>query len=146
MMVEQLKSMVDPQFATQWVVMGILTLLLIWKWLPDIKTALENWRCRKNRKESLESAVKRHDKEIADINDKLGRDYEALNRIEKAMRVQKKSMEESLEERGILMKGLLACLKGLQELCTNDVTKAAQGEIEAYMNKQAHEPRRDEND
>lgn len=146
MMIEQLEDMADPQFATQWVIMGVLALLLIWKCLPDVKAALEHWRSRANRKESLEATVKRHDKEIADINDKLGRDYEALNRIDKAMRAQKKSMDESLEEREILMKGLLACLKGLQELGTNGVTKEAQGEIEAYINKQAHEPRRDEND
>lgn len=146
MMIEQLKSMADPQFATQWVIMGTLVLLLIWKCWPDAKAALNHWRNRENQKESLEATVKRHDKEITEINDKLGRDYEALNRIEKTMRAQKKSMEESLEEREILMKGLLACLKGLQELGTNGVTKEAQGEIEAYINKQAHEPRRDEND
>lgn len=140
-MIEQLGAMVNQRFAIQWVIMAILTLLLIWKFWPDVRSVLNHWRNQENKKESLETTIKRHDKEIIEINDKLGRDYEAINRIEKTMRAQRKSMEKSLEEREILMKGLLACLKGLQELGTNGVTKEAQGEIEAYINKQAHEPK-----
>lgn len=143
-MIEHLEMAASPEYAIQWVVMAALAAALFWKCWPDARAALDHWRNRENKRESLEATVKRHDAEITTINDKLGRDYETINRIEKSMRAQKKAIEDSLEERELLMRGLLACLKGLQELGANGVTRVAQEEIEAYINKQAHEPKRND--
>lgn len=48
---------------------------------------------------------------------------------------------ESIEERRILLKSVLACLKGLQEQgCNGPVSKGIE-ELETYINQQAHRPR-----
>lgn len=48
-------------------------------------------------------------------------------------------MRASLEERQLMVEGLFACLKGLQEQgCNGPVTKAI-AKFEDYLNKKAHE-------
>ena len=48
-------------------------------------------------------------------------------------------MKASLEERQLMVEGLFACLKGLQEQgCNGPVTKAI-AKFEDYLNKKAHE-------
>ena len=48
-------------------------------------------------------------------------------------------MKASLEERQLMVEGLFACLKGLQEQgCNGPVTKAIV-KFEDYLNKKAHE-------
>lgn len=133
-------SLTTESFIVQWVIVAILVILLIYKSWPDIKKALNSWRTHENDREGLSTSVKRHDEEIEKINEKLDRDYVAINEMRKSLNLQKKVTEESLEEREIIMKSLLGVLKGLQEIGANGPTKEAQAEIEAYINKQAHEP------
>ena len=133
-------SLTTESFIFQWVIVAILVILLIYKSWPDIKKALNSWRTHENDREGLSTSVKRHDEEIEKINEKLDRDYIAINEMRKSLNLQKKVTEESLEEREIIMKSLLGVLKGLQEIGANGPTKEAQAEIEAYINKQAHEP------
>lgn len=47
-------------------------------------------------------------------------------------------MGESREERQLIVYGLLACLKGLQEQGCNDSVTDAIGLIEKHLNKRAH--------
>lgn len=137
----KLSSLTTEDFIVQWVVVAVLAILLIYKSWPDIKKALNSWRKHENDREGLSTSIKRHDEEIEKINEKLDRDYIAINEMRKTLALQKRVTEESLEEREIIMRSLLGVLKGLQEIGANGPTKEAQAEIEAYINKQAHEPR-----
>ena len=47
-------------------------------------------------------------------------------------------VEDSLEDRQIIMEALLGALGGLQELGANGPTKEAENKIRTYLNKQAH--------
>ena len=137
---EKLFSLTTEGFITQWVIVAILAVLLIYKSWPDIKKALNSWRTHENDREGISTSIKRHEGEIEKINEKLERDYVAINEMRKTLNFQRKVTEESLEEREIIMRSLLGVLKGLQEIGANGPTKDAQAEIEAYINKQAHEP------
>lgn len=137
---EKLFSLTTEGFITQWVIVAILAVLLIYKSWPDIKKALNSWRTHENDREGISTSIKRHEEEIEKINEKLERDYVAINEMRKTLNFQRKVTEESLEEREIIMRSLLGVLKGLQEIGANGPTKEAQAEIEAYINKQAHEP------
>lgn len=137
---EKLFSLTTEGFITQWVIVAILAVLLIYKSWPDIKKALNSWRTHENDREGISTSIKRHEEEIEKINEKLERDYVAINEMRKTLNFQRKVTEESLEEREIIMRSLLGVLKGLQEIGANGPTKDAQAEIEAYINKQAHEP------
>lgn len=137
---EKLFSLTTEGFITQWVIVAILAVLLIYKSWPDIKRALNSWRTHENDREGISTSIKRHEEEIEKINEKLERDYVAINEMRKTLNLQRKVTEESLEEREIIMRSLLGVLKGLQEIGANGPTKEAQAEIEAYINKQAHEP------
>lgn len=137
---EKLFSLTTEGFITQWVIVAILAVLLIYKSWPDIKKALNSWRTHENDREGISTSIKRHEEEIEKINEKLERDYVAINEMRKTLNLQRKVTEESLEEREIIMRSLLGVLKGLQEIGANGPTKDAQAEIEAYINKQAHEP------
>jgi len=49
--------------------------------------------------------------------------------------------DNGIEERGLLLSGLLACLKGLQELeCDGPVSHGIEV-LETYINDKAHKPR-----
>lgn len=137
---EKLFSLTTEGFIAQWVIVAILAVLLIYKSWPDIKKALNSWRTHENDREGISTSIKRHEEEIEKINEKLERDYVAINEMRKTLNFQRKVTEESLEEREIIMRSLLGVLKGLQEIGANGPTKDAQAEIEAYINKQAHEP------
>lgn len=63
-----------------------------------------------------------------------------LNKIEDENSSQKKDINDSKEERLIMINGLLACLKGLHTdlNCNGPVTKGI-NEIESYLIKKSHE-------
>ena len=64
---------------------------------------------------------KKQDKEIADLHAQHDADVKAIR-----------------EEQTLVMYGILACLKGLQEQgCNGPVTEAI-GKIDKYLNKKAH--------
>lgn len=72
------------------------------------------------------------------INDKLARDYVRINELEKEKTRTRRVLEDSLEEREIIMRALLGALGGLQELGANGPTQKATAEINDYLNKKAH--------
>ena len=123
---EKLFSLATEEFITQWVIVAILAVLLIYKSWPVIKKALNSWRTHENDREGISTSIKRHEEEIEKINEKLERDYVAINEMRKTLNFQRKVTVESLEEREIIMRSLLGVLKGLQEIGANGPTKDAQ--------------------
>lgn len=75
---------------------------------------------------------------IDGLDDKLARDYSRLNNLEKEKARTNWIIEDSLEEREIIMRALLGALGGLQELGANGPTRKATAEINDYLNKKAH--------
>lgn len=65
--------------------------------------------------------------------------YEAEDKIKKLREQHQEDMRKMNEEQCLIIYGLLACLKGLQEQgCNGPVTEAI-NKIEKHLNKQAHD-------
>lgn len=90
------------------------------------------------RDESIEARLARVENEVKGVSEKLGRDYDRLNRLEAQIektRTVQISMSEELE---IIMEALLGALGGHQELGTNGPTKEAKAKIQNYLNSKTH--------
>lgn len=141
---EKLMEEIPHTFVWSWLaVFAVVIILLVkfgpkvWKWLKVIHEEMK-------KKETIDEKIKKHESEIQNINKKLDRDYQTLNEMKRLNKEQAKRIDDSMEEREIIMKSLLGIIKGLQELGTNGPTKEAQHEIENYMLKKSHEVERTE--
>lgn len=124
------------------VIVGII--LLLRKYGSGIWMTFDFARKKVNYTEEIISMVKKHESEIygkKGVNEKLDRDYERLNDMDKILKRHAEEVRESREEMQIIMESLLGILKGLQELGSNGPTKEAQKKIEDYMIEKSHEIR-----
>lgn len=73
------------------------------------------------------------------VLDKIEANRQEIELLKKDMRHVKKDVEDSKEERLILLKGQLACLKGLKEQgCNGPVTQGI-SDLENYIIKKSHD-------
>lgn len=73
------------------------------------------------------------------VLDKIEVNKKDILQLQKEMRHVKRDINDSKEERLILLKGQLACLKGLKEQgCNGPVTQGIK-DIEEYMIKKSHD-------
>ncbi len=141
-MVSKLAETVTGDQVTAWLVIALIIGYFIYKEWPEFKRRM-NAGAKKEQLEALTDESIR--KELSNINKrldaidvKLTRDYNRINDVEKETSRNREMMEQSLEEREILMKAMLAALEGLQELGANGPTKVASKELQEYLNLQAH--------
>lgn len=139
MKAEDLAQYVPVQYLFYTVVVLIIIFLVILKitpigikWFQSLREKTNNW-------EQLNKNVKESSDEIKLINQKIGRDYSRLNQIQEITEKQQVYIEESLEERELILKSLLGVIKGLQEIGANGPTKKAESEIQAYLLRKSHD-------
>jgi hypothetical protein len=73
------------------------------------------------------------------VLDKIEANKQEIEKLKEDMKLVKEDIEDSKEERLILLKGQLACLKGLKELkCDGPVTQGIK-DIEEYMMRKSHD-------
>lgn len=73
------------------------------------------------------------------VLDKIEKNTKDIKALERRMETVENEIKEGKEERLILLKGQLACLKGLKEQgCNGPVTQAIQ-DIEQYILTKSHE-------
>ena len=71
--------------------------------------------------------------------DKIDKNTKEIEELKAEVGVLKSEMQDDKEERRIILQGLLACLKGLQEQgCDGAVTKSI-SQIEEYLMKKSHD-------
>lgn len=73
------------------------------------------------------------------VLDKIEANTEKIRILEKEMKNVKRDVEDSKHERLILLKGQLACLKGLQEQGCDGPVKQAINDIENYIIAKSHD-------
>lgn len=73
------------------------------------------------------------------VLDKINKNTENIKVLQSEMRNLKSEIKESKEERLILLKGQLACLKGLKEQGCNGPVSQAIKDIEEYILEKSHE-------
>lgn len=73
------------------------------------------------------------------VLDKISKNTEDIKELQTKISVLESKSEDSSEERLLLIRGLLACLKGLKEKgCNGPVTKGIE-DIEEYLMKKSHD-------
>lgn len=146
MELKDLSQYVPTQYILYTVLVMLALTILIIKYYPKFKSWFDTARTKVNAKEDLIKSVRKNSDDIEDIrkeilliNDKIGRDYARLNQIQNITIKQQKYIEDSLEERELIIKSLLGVVQGLQEVGANGPTKRAEAEIQAYLLKKSHE-------
>ncbi len=139
---DKLTEMVTLEAIIQWVIIFFLVAYFIYKEYPELKRRitggakkeLENKGYEKKIEERLTSVEER----LADIEVKLHRDDKSLEELYTSEQEDKKMIQDSLEEREITMRALLAIIDGLHEIGANGPTTTAHDEITNYLSRQAH--------
>ena len=141
-MVDQLAKTVTGAQILNWCVIAFLVGYFAYKEWPYFKKRISSRAVKDHEDEeqdkSVDARLDRVEIEVRNVNEKLGRDYDRLNRLElqiEKTRTVQISMSEELE---IIMEALLGALGGLQELGANGPTKEAKAKIQDYLNRKAH--------
>lgn len=90
------------------------------------------------RLDALQKAMVVAQADIASIKERQARDYQRLNDIEKDNCKQNEAIQDSLKERKLLMKGIMACLDGLEQLNCNHTVPETRNEIYTYLYDTSH--------
>lgn len=141
-MVNKLAETVTGEQVLSWVVVMLLVGYFIYKEWPEFKKRMNAGAKREQLESISDEAVKKEleaiNKRLDAIDIKLTRDYSRINEVQEKAKENRRMVEQSLKEREMLMKAMLAALEGLQELGANGPTKAATKELQEYLNLQAH--------
>lgn len=141
-MVGVLSGLVDPSDVMTWLLCLFLVGYFVYKEYPEFKKRVSGGVVKESKvKAEADNIMKRLDgieAKVDEIEAKITNDFRRINQLETETEKQAKRISDSLEERELLMRGMLASLKGLQEQgCNGPVTESITN-IEEYLNRQAH--------
>ena len=141
-MINELSELVTSQQVGTWLVIALLVLYFVYKEWPDFKIRISSGALKEQKEEAEDRTVEQRlesiEKEIKELNNKLDRDYYRINELETKVRRTRESQGDVNQELEIIMKALIAVLKGLQEQGANGPTRLAEQEIQEYLTKKAH--------
>jgi|GEM_PF-3582030 len=141
-MLNKLSETVTGEQMLTTLVIVLLIGYFVYKEWPELKSRISAGPKKEQEQETVGKNIANRlshvEDRIVDIDDKLARDYTRLNALEKEYAYSRRLLDESLEEREIIMRALLGALGGLQELGANGPTKKAVAEINNYLNRKAH--------
>lgn len=142
---EKLSGYVPVQYIVWTVLVLLAVIVIIYKCYPKIKSWFETARKAENKREDIDELLEKHNKELEElkqeiqkINKKLSNDQSEISKIEEITMKQQQYIEDSMEERGLIIRSLLGVVQGLQEVGANGPTKKAEKEIQDYLVKKAH--------
>lgn len=139
-MVSGLQGLVSGEQIAAWLVIAFLVVYFIYKELPEFRKRMSNRAVKeKDAEYSEKTIIERLDaieKKLLEMDDKLVRDYDRINTMEKEQKEFKKMQRNSLRERELIMKALLAMMKGMPD---NEDVIQSEKEIDAYLLEQSHQ-------
>ena len=138
-----LSGLVDGQSFISWLIMAFLFGYFVYKEWPEFQRRMGNKTAMEEKGKSLLERVATIEADVRDVKEKLDRDYRRINDVERELARHRKDQARDREEMEIIMKGVLAALQGLQQQGCNGPVGNTIDEINAYLNKKAHEPRAD---
>lgn len=126
-----------------WLVIAFLVGYFIYKEWPEFKRRMTSGSVKDATEEKDITAVKTRlgaiEGTVTDIKDKLDRDYRRINDIEKELARHRKDQLEDRKEMMLIMQGLLAALKGLQQLSCNGPVTETIDTLTTYLTEKAHD-------
>jgi hypothetical protein len=145
-MVNKLSELVTGEQVAIWLIIAFLVGYFIYKEYPELKRRISKSALKEQKDElsektisdridAIEKKLDGMEKKFDEMNDKLSRDYDRINVMEKQQKKIERMQRNSLEERGIIMRALLALMEGSPE---NDKIQESEKEIQDYLVKQSH--------
>lgn len=139
-MVNGLQGLVSGEQIAAWLVIAFLVAYFIYKELPEFRKRVSNRAVKEKDAEYSEKTIIERleaiEKKLKEMDDKLVRDYDRINNMEKEQKEFKKMQRNSLKERELIMKALLAMMKGMPD---NEDVLQSEKEIDAYLLEQSHQ-------
>lgn len=139
---DKIADLVTGEAVLQWLIILLLVAYFVYKEYPEFKKRMTGGTKKEmeeeNRERGVEERVTKLETRVADIEEKLKKDYISLEELLRAEQEDKRILQASLEEREITMRALLAIIDGLHEMGANGPTTAAHEELTNYLSKQAH--------
>ncbi len=139
---DKITDLVSGEAVLQWLIIFLLLAYFVYKEYPEFKNRMTGGTKKELEEESrekrMEERLARAEGRIADIEEKLKKDYISLEELLRSEQEDKRILQASLEEREITMRALLAIIDGLHEMGANGPTTAAHEELTTYLSKQAH--------
>lgn len=143
-MVSKIAELVTGGQVSSWLLIAFLFGYFCYKEWPEFQRRVSGRAVEKERDDAADKSVIARltaiEEEVRQIKEKLERDFTRLNQMERWKKTMQGIVEDSLEERKILMEAMLGVLGGLQEIGANGCTKKAESTIRDYLNKKAHTP------
>lgn len=136
---EKASEIVSTEFVLAVIIVIIALVVVLSKAVPVVVGWFKTIRKAVNQYEELMTSVKQNTSDIKLINEKMGRDYERLNQLQQLTIKQQSYIDDSIEERELILRSLLGVVQGLQEVGANGPTKRAEKEIQDYLLKKSHE-------
>lgn len=145
-MVNKLAELVTGEQVAIWIIIAFLVGYFIYKEYPELKNRISKSALKEQKDEMSEKTISDRidaiekkldgmEKKFDEMNDKLSRDYDRINVMEKQHKKIERMQRNSLEERGIIMRALLAIMEGIPD---NEMVQKSEQEIQDYLVKQSH--------
>ena len=142
-MISKLGDLITGESMAVWILIAFLVCYFIYKEWPEFRNRVSSGAVKEQKDELNERTVSQRldtiESDVKEIKEKIGRDYVRINSIEAQLDKTKIAQAGLMEELEIIMRALLAVLRGLQEQGANGPTKAAEEEIQDYLTKKAHQ-------
>ena len=141
-MLSKLGDLVTGESVASWLIIAVLVVYFVYKEWPEfmkrIRGTVEKDIEAEQIDKTLEQRLDSSEAHVQASDEKLGRDYERINKIELEVSRQRDSQASTSEELEIIMEALMGALGGLQELGANGPTKEAKAKVQDYLNRKAH--------
>lgn len=138
-MASEIQELVNGQQVLAWIIIAFLVGYFIYKEFPEFKKRVSKSAVdEKQQAETEKSLFERLDKiekKLNELDEKLAKDYDRINEMEKEQKDYRKMQANSLKERKIIMRALLALMEGSED---NQMIRESEKEINAYLIEQAH--------
>ena len=143
MMIHKLAELVTAQQLLSGLIILLMVGYFVYKEWPDFHTRMTSSALKAHRvKETAETLAHRIsgvERELQQVNEKLDNDYRRLDELEMWQKRTQSIVEESAEERELMIRGILGCIDGLQQLDANGDTSQAKKALHDYLYKKAHD-------
>lgn len=141
-MVDAMSRAVSGGEIANWLLIAFLIAYFVYKEWPEFRRRISHGPIKEHEDEqqdkSIESRLDSLENEVKSVNEKLGRDYDRLNRMESQINKTRSAQASMSEELEIIMEALMGALGGLQQLGANGPTHEAMDKLQNYLNRKAH--------
>ncbi len=139
-MISELQGVVTGEQIAVWLIIAFLVGYFIYKEYPEFKKRITKGALDEKEQEVSEKTILERldaiEAKLKVMDDKLTRDYERINTVEREQKNVRRAQNKSLEERGIIMRALLALMEGSEE---SEKIRESENEINRYLIEQSHQ-------